>query len=83
MLFFTMQGPLLLLERDVKELAHSQGATLPAYVSTPLTLGLLLWLGHYLFIPPAFITGIGPKYSSNISQGFHGLVPNYLVEFSD
>lgn len=66
MAFFTLQGPLLVLESIGRRWLKKKGITVPTLVAIPLTLGLLLTLGDLLFFPDIVRMGIADQVVGNL-----------------
>ena len=66
--FFTLQGPLCLLEKACSR----QGLSLPTPLAVVATTALLLVLGHILFFPPAVQTGLADLVLASFREAFAG-----------
>jgi hypothetical protein len=64
--FFAVQGPLLLLESMGRRALKSRGVVVPRVLTVPLTLGVLLFLGHTLFYPDILRMGIPQAVLRNV-----------------
>ena len=74
LVLFAVQGPLVTLERSVKQAGRRHNVELPHWVSTPLTIAALSYLADLFFFPPAFITGVA-------YTGAAGLLRNMSTAF--
>ncbi|KAK9837032.1 hypothetical protein WJX81_008263 [Elliptochloris bilobata] len=66
--FFAVQGPLLWAEGALRRWARARGWSLPRALATPLTLGVLMAIGHALFFPPCTETGLADRVVDNIKD---------------
>jgi hypothetical protein len=64
--FFTLQGPLLVLESVARRWLRVQGTVVPKFLSIPLTLGLILTLGDLFFFPDVVRMGIAGQIVQNL-----------------
>ncbi len=72
--FFTLQGPLVLCEIVLKRLAKRNGIKLPAFVSVPITLAVLIFTAHLYFFPPCMRTGLADRVVNTIQQNFQSML---------
>ena len=72
-LFFSMQGPLLAAESELKKWAKGRKIELPRPVAIVLTCSFLLLLGDYLFFYPAVHSGLADRVVGSLSQTYKGL----------
>jgi len=74
--YFTMQGPLLLVEHAIKRAAKKRRIVLNAWASRAISLPLLLLVGHYgFFVPATDDTNLAERFvrSAIIIMGWCGL----------
>jgi hypothetical protein len=76
--FFTVQGPVLLVESLGRRWLKLRGMAMPSFLSIPLTLGILLTLGDLLFFPDVTRMGIAGQIVQNL---YEMLVPGSLESF--
>ncbi len=70
LLFFTLQGPLVILEAVIRHYAP-----LRSYIALPLSLLTLLLFGGWLFFPPAVRTGLDARVVDAIMRSVAALAP--------
>ena len=72
-LFFSLQGPLLALENELRKWAKGRGIVVPRPLAMLLTCSLLLLLGDSLFFYPAVHSGLADKVVGSLSDTYGGL----------
>ena len=65
LVFFSLQGPLVILESYVKR--HC-GFRLPRWCQIVATISLLMLLGHFFFFPPAHTAELDDVFFASIKQ---------------
>lgn len=73
--FFSVQGPLLVMESMARRWMKLRGLAVPKVLSIPLTLGLMLFLGDLFFFPDVTRMGIAGQVVQNL---YEMLVPGQL-----
>ncbi|CAL5220832.1 g2914 [Coccomyxa viridis] len=72
-LFFSLQGPLLAAESELKKWAKGRKIELPRPVAIVLTCGFLLLLGDTLFFYPAVHSGLADRVVGSLSHTYKDL----------
>ncbi|KAK9830467.1 hypothetical protein WJX72_011911 [[Myrmecia] bisecta] len=74
LIYFSIQGPLVLVEIMLKRAAKRRNSRLPAWASIPLTWVVLIWVAHHFFFPPTTETGLADRVLDQLLEtGFAGL----------
>ncbi len=72
-IFFTMQGPAVVLETAVRKWLKARCLPIPKLLSVPFTLSLLLCMGHFFFFPPCTETPLSARVLNNLQTSFQNL----------
>ena len=78
-LFFTMQGPAVVLETGVRKWLKSRRLPIPKLLSVPFTLSLLLCMGHFFFFPPCTETPLSARVVGSLQTSFQYLAALLLL----
>ena len=65
-----MQGPMVLVEHLVRSQLKQRHVQLPRWVSIPLTLAILLAVGHAYFFPPPMDSGLADRVVASIKENY-------------
>ena len=71
--FFSLQGPLLALENEIRKRAKPHSIEVPKLVAILFTCSMLMWLGDSLFFYPAVESGLAERIVSSLSESYGGL----------
>ena len=71
--FFSLQGPLLALENEVRKWAKPRSIQVPKPVAILFTCSMLMWLGDALFFYPAVESGLAERIVGSLSETYGGL----------
>ena len=71
--FFSLQGPLLALENEIRKWAKPRSVEVPKPVAILFTCSMLMWLGDSLFFYPAVESGLAERIVGSLSETYGGL----------
>lgn len=60
-IFFSIQGPLLAVESELRRWARRNKVEVPRWIATLVTLTLLITLGDFFFFKPPMETGLADR----------------------
>ena len=66
--FFGLQGPIIIFESVTRRWLKSRNISISSFIAIPLTLGLMLMMGHMLFFPDIARMGIIDQVVGNLSE---------------
>ena len=78
-IFFTIQGPAVVLETALRKWLKSRRLPIPKLLSVPFTLSLLLCMGHFFFFPPCTETPLSARVLGNLQTSFHHVAALLLL----
>jgi hypothetical protein len=71
--FFSLQGPVILIEMVVQRLIRKSGWQVPKWARVAVTLYVLMGLGHLFFFPPPVQSGLADRVTGSIKESFSAL----------
>ena len=81
--FFSLQGPLLALENEIRKWAKPRSIEVPKPAAILFTCSMLMMLGDALFFYPAVESGLAGRIVGSLSETYGGLYESFAPRLED